>query len=457
MNITIQMRVDSNDGDPSVVDIATIEREALSSASFGLSIAEGKAVLRQIQQTLTEHQVENHIRQLRWCPHCGNTRVRNGSHTLVIRTAFGKLRFNSPRFKHCRCVKASTKTFSPLAEVFAERTTPELAYLQAKWASLMSYGMTVSLLNDTLPIEGEVCTSSVRRQLHRVAERSESELGDEHYSYIDGCPRDWESLPRPNPQLPVGLDGGYVRGREGASRSEGHFEVIVGKSMAESDSKCIAFVNRYDKKPKCRVFRMLKEQGMQFNQQVTFLSDGGDTVRNLQLYLNPQAEHVLDWFHVTMRITVMRNMVKRLSSTENPAVSQSTDDLLERVKWYLWHGNVYRALQNVEELSDEVHCADNSKGQRKLLTAVNEFERYISVNRPFIPDYGDRYRNGESIATGFVESAVNQVISKRCVKSQSMRWTERGAHLLLQVRTMALDDELRSTFERWHPDMKLAA
>ena len=32
-----------------------------------------------------------------------------------------------------------------------------------------------------------------------------------------------------------------------------------------------------------------------------FLSDGGEDVRNLQLYLNPQAEHLLDWFHVTMR------------------------------------------------------------------------------------------------------------------------------------------------------------
>ena len=34
------------------------------------------------------------------------------------------------------------------------------------------------------------------------------------------------------------------------------------------------------------------------NQQITFLSDGGDTVRDLQLYLNPHAEHLLDWLHV---------------------------------------------------------------------------------------------------------------------------------------------------------------
>jgi hypothetical protein len=35
---------------------------------------------------------------------------------------------------------------------------------------------------------------------------------------------------------------------------------------------------------------MLKSQGMQMNQAVTFLSDGGDT--DLQMYLNPQAEHL---------------------------------------------------------------------------------------------------------------------------------------------------------------------
>ena len=46
------------------------------------------------------------------------------------------------------------------------------------------------------------------------------------------------------------------------------------------------------------------------NQDITFLSDGGDTVRDLQLYLRPPAEHLLDWFHITMRVTVMKQMAK---------------------------------------------------------------------------------------------------------------------------------------------------
>jgi hypothetical protein len=48
------------------------------------------------------------------------------------------------------------------------------------------------------------------------------------------------------------------------------------------------------------------------------------------------------------------------------------------------------------------------------------------------------------------------VISKRMVKKQQMRWTARGAHLLLQVRTQVLNDDFRQTFERWYPGLKIA-
>src|SRR5664280_546172 len=51
---------------------------------------------------------------------------------------------------------------------------------------------------------------------------------------------------------------------------------------------------------------------MQANQAVTFRTDGGDDVRDLPLYLNPDSEHLLDWFHLTMRLTVMTNMAKSL-------------------------------------------------------------------------------------------------------------------------------------------------
>jgi hypothetical protein len=48
---------------------------------------------------------------------------------------------------------------------------------------------------------------------------------------------------------------------------------------------------------------------------------------------------------------------------------------------------------------------------------------------------------------------VNVVISKRFAKRQQMQWTKRGAHLLLQTRTRALDGTLRPLFERWYPGL----
>ena len=43
--------------------------------------------------------------------------------------------------------------------------------------------------------------------------------------------------------------------------------------------------------------------------------------------------------------------------------------------------------------------------------------------------------------------------SKRFAKRQQMQWTKRGAHLLLQTRTRALDGTLRSLFEKWYPGL----
>lgn len=80
---------------------------------------------------------------------------------------------------------------------------------------------------------------------------------------------------------------------------------------------------------------------------------------------------------------------------------------------------------------------------------VRAFEGYLRANRTLITDYGERYRQGKIISTAFVESAVNQVVSKRFVKKQQMRWTEAGAHFLLQMRTQVLNGDWLATLARW--------
>ena len=79
-------------------------------------------------------------------------------------------------------------------------------------------------------------------------------------------------------------------------------------------------------------------------------------------------------------------------------------------------------------------------------------ETPIRANAASIPNYGELHRAGERISSAFAESTINQVVSKRMVKKQQMRWTPRGAHLLLLVRTRVLNATLADDFHRWSPD-----
>src|SRR5262249_36829161 len=159
---------------------------------------------------------------------------------------------------------------------------------------------------------------------------------------------------------------------------------------------------------------------------------------DLPRFLNPQAEHVLDWFHITMRITVMTYMAKSprppppdpdlelTTDTATKLIAQIGPDL-QRLKWFLWHGNVFRALRTVEDLTADLETLHPGEEPGKLGKAVREFDSYLRANAERIPNYGERRRAGETISTAFTESAVNQVISKRMVKKQQMRWSPRGA------------------------------
>ena len=317
-------------------------------------------------------------------------------------------------------------------------------------------GLSVELLKEVLPITDEINHTSLRRQLHRVAERIENESGKKQFQFIEGCPNDWAKQPPSGPPLTVGLDGGYVHASDQQLRTEGWFEVIAGKSVkTEGSAKVFAFVNKYDTKPKRHLYELLKSQGMQMNQQVIFLSDGGDTLRDLQTYLSPESEHLLDWFHVTMRLTVMGQMIKGMTAELNPghkrpetaAVLVDMEKHLESIKWNLWHGNVPHALRRIDDLDNDLEMLGENpgKGEETAKGSTRIPPLFIS-NQAFIPNYSDRYRHGETISTAFIESTVNYMVSKRFVKKQQMRSTRHGTHLLLQTHVQVLNDDLRDTF-----------
>jgi hypothetical protein len=184
----------------------------------------------------------------------------------------------------------------------------------------------------------------VRQHVSATAERLESELGPEQFTYDSGSQHDIEESPEPGPPVVVGLDGGYVRGRERIPGGTNCFEVLAGKSIpTEGAAKVFALVRRVDRKPKRRLHEVLQSQGIVPRQQVTFLSDGGDTVRELPAFLHPHSEHILDWFHVAMRIEQLSQTARGLRDGTSTITKEEILKQLRRVKWFLWHGNVMQA------------------------------------------------------------------------------------------------------------------
>ncbi len=455
MKISVQVIVDHENGDPTIIkSITTFKREDLTFDTLGLTIEESKLLLKNVQSEFITQQVEQYICNNKACNKCNKIRGIKGHTEIVYRTLYGKTKISNPRLYTCPCSKGNKKkSFSLLSNVLSERISPELQYLQTKWSSLVSYGVTSNILEDVLPMHANI--SSVFYTTHKIAKQLDAKIDEEKPCFISGCENEWNKLPLPNTPLIVGIDGGYIHAREGNNRKAGWFEAIVGKSLHETQpSKRFGFVCKYDDKQKSRLNTMLQKHDFQMNQDVVFLSDGGDTVRNLQQNIAPYAEHLLDWFHITMRITVMHQTVKGLV---DDSIEQCQKQL-ESIKWNIWHGNVDKALQKIEEFSEELYDEKFDKGSKKykLWKYADEFYNYIHSNKNHITNYSERYLHDEIISTSFVEATVNEVISKRMVKKQQMRWTPEGAHRMLQVRTSTLNNELRDEFCNWYPNMSNA-
>lgn len=348
------------------------------------------------------HQIREDLTRRSVCVNCGTRYHGKAAGTSTVETLFGPVTVPNPRWERCPCQTGGPRTFRPTAAWLKGRTSPERLYLETKWGSLISYDKVVDLLKEVLPVSESTNHETVRAHLHAMAERMEDKLGEERQPDPVTPERDPE-LPVPDGPMTVGLDGGYVR----AAHKQGCFEVIAGRSVVafrrkEEDAvpppKCFGFLQTYDAKPRQRVWEVMKSQGMQEHQPVVFLSDGGEDIRQVREYLHPTGEHVIDWLHITMRLTVLQQQTKGLANAQ-PETGAEVSRQLERIKRLLWHGNVDEALERVQTVVLDLDLIRNhSVSAEKLAAGVAEFETYIRNNQASIPNYGERYRQGRRSA-----------------------------------------------------------
>ena len=265
MYCKIQLVMYTGDGrEETVTDVLTLMKDSQRIEHLGLALAEAKQLLTLIQQHLLAQQIDAFLAAHSCCEGCGALKVK-GDQTRTFRTLFGTFTLSSPRLFHCRCQHRKTITFRPLTSLLTEPVAPELLLIETKWASLVSYGLTVQALTDFLPLEVTLDVKTVRHDTLKVAERCEAELGEEQWSFIEGCLGLGHLT---HPRWPDHRGHRWrVRARLGGQETQlrGHCrQEHAGLHDEEEElpsSKRFGFVHTIDPKPKRRLYEVCTRKG----------------------------------------------------------------------------------------------------------------------------------------------------------------------------------------------------
>src|SRR5215471_14408004 len=180
MRVKLQLVICNDEGqEETVTDVITLNKNHQRIEQLGLTLAEAKQLLSTLQRHLLQHQIATFLDTCSTCTDC-KTLLKVKAHTSrSFRTLFGTYKLDSPRLEHCNCTWRKTSSFRPLSALLTESIAPELPYMEAKWSSLVSYGMSLDALKDFLPLEAKLDVETVRYDTLKVAKRLEAALGDE--------------------------------------------------------------------------------------------------------------------------------------------------------------------------------------------------------------------------------------------------------------------------------------
>ena len=166
---------DDHGQEATVTDLVPLKKHPTRLEHLGLPLKAAKQLRKSIQQRLLQRQIDPCLAASATCPDCGPPRQVKGYHQRSFRTLFGTCKLASPRLVHCRCQRRKTTSCRPLSSLLTASVAPELLFMETKWASLVSYGVTVKARTDFLPLDVTLDVKTVRYDPLKVAERCEAE------------------------------------------------------------------------------------------------------------------------------------------------------------------------------------------------------------------------------------------------------------------------------------------
>jgi hypothetical protein len=410
--------------------------------TLGLSLAEAKEVLAGLERHLVQAQTDEHCQARRRCPRCGGQRPLKDRRSRQLRSLFGVVEVRAPRFGPCQCSVTQRTTISPVTEIMPDRCTLEYERVLAKLAALLPYRRARALLEDFFPVGDPPTRETIRQRTLQVGARLEREAV---------APP--TSPPATVETIALSIDSGHVRAMR--SYQVRTFEVFVAQASNDEGRQILFSSVPVEADRQTQQLRgILRRLGATPCTEVTILSDGVDGPRSLgeAACLGPTC-HVLDWFHLAMRIQHVAQVVKgwRDTTDEDRHEGARLAEAVEHIRWRLWHGQVQRALDLIGDTLaalDAVSATASpvAAAAGKVVGVLRGLETYVAGQVALIIDFATARHCEEPISTAPTESMVQWLLHRRMGANQQMRWSPRGAHLMLKVRTSLAN----GTFEQDH-------
>jgi hypothetical protein len=425
------------EGDGQSTDVMEINKpdDLADIAHLGLSLAEAKLLLAGVQREIVAAQARAHALRRPDC-RCGSGVCRVKDYrNHVIATLFGQVTVRLPRFRCAACGMIEVGIDWPSHC----RSTPELDQLQAHLSALMTYRTASDLMEQMFPVGAGKDKETMRRRTLRAG----------------AALRDCATV-KPDtatPAIAVTLDSTFIRSCEDGER---HLEVRVGNvETATGGRQVFGAVARSDTDIKVLIGRNLDAVGRTEGTVLTALTDGCPGLRRILADASITELPILDWFHIAMRLQHLKQIAGALSADDptREAAKAVIVEEVERLHWRLWNGKAKDAQISLDRIRAVMHHFQGEPGSRKsiapsrrLWTALQALDGYLTGQSDWMVNYAERHRAGSRVGTAITEGTANFLVNRRMNKSQQMRWSRRGADLLLQVRCAVYNGTFGSAY-----------
>jgi hypothetical protein len=436
MKLVLRLVETGTDGSSRSVDVLEIVNRSDPGdiAALGITLSQGKQLLGLIQQEVVATQYRELATRRPSCRSCAAVCQLKDYRPRQIATLFGQVTVRLPRFRCAGCGTREAAVDWPARC----RSTPELDQLQAHLSALMPYRIAAGVLELLLPIDAGISHESMRGRTLKLGETLRDAAADKPATAV--------------PAITLSLDSTFIRSCEEDQR---HLEVRLGNVEASGGARQVfAAVAKTDTSIVALIQRSLAEIGQTADTAITAFTDGCSGLRSILVDAGVMAPPYLDWFHIAMRLHHAEKTAGTLPidtpERENAKTVIVTE--IDRLHWRIWNGKAKDAQITLERIRD-VMAAFHGEGARKrdpawhrLWKALREIDRYLSSQSTWLVNYAERHRAGLRVGTSLTEATANFLVNRRMNKSQQMRWSRRGADLLLQVRCAVLNSKLGSGF-----------